>query len=129
VEVPPPSPPARVLAAAEAEVRWAPSGKASLTGGVNGANAFVATLGMAPGAEVPSHRDHTEEYIHVLAGSGSITIDGVEHAIGPGDTVFMPAEAEVSYVNGTEPFTALQVFAGPEPADKYRTWTPEPPPQ
>jgi quercetin dioxygenase-like cupin family protein len=117
-----------VLPAADAEVRWAASGKARVTGGVTGANAFVATLWMAPGAKVASHQDTTEEYIHVLEGSGSITIDGVEHAIGPGDTVFMPADVEVSYVNGAEPFTALQVFAGPEPADKYHSWTPEPPP-
>ena len=68
----------------------------------------------------------TEEYLVVQEGSGTLTIDGVEHAIAPGTSITMPAGAEVSYVNGPQPFRALQVFAGPGPAAKYERWTPVP---
>ena len=88
-----------------------------------GANAFVGELAMDAGAAVPEHADATEEYIHVLEGAGTITIDGVRFEIAAGSTVFMPAGAVVSYQNGDAPMRALQVFAGPAPAAKYDAWT------
>ena len=109
-----------------ARVRTAPSGKAGVTILARGENAFVARLRMDAGAAVPVHRDATEEYIHVLEGSGTITIDGTEHAIAKGDTVYMPANAEVSFHNGDAELVGLQVFAGPEPASKYGGWTAAP---
>lgn len=113
---------AAVIKAAAAEVRTAPSGKAGVTILARGENAFVAKLRMDAGAAVPVHRDATEEYIHVLSGGGTITVDGTEHAIAAGDTVYMPANAEVSFQNGDAELVGLQVFAGPEPASKYGAW-------
>lgn len=109
--------------AAEAERRH-PPGKpeVEVTLLARGDEAFLARLSMPPGAAVPLHRDSTEEYIHVLEGGGTITVDGVEHALSPGDTVYMPADAEVAFVNGDTRMTAIQVFAGPEPARKYGAW-------
>lgn len=89
-----------------------------------GDNAFIGRLEMAPGGEVPEHRDPTEEYIHILAGSGVFTIEGQAHTVGPGTTIYMPAEALVSFKNGGERLVAIQVFAGPGPASKYEAWTP-----
>lgn len=127
VESPPPapriSPP--ITRAAEAERRVAPNGKARVTILARGHEAFVARLEMDPGAAVPEHRDATEEYIHVLEGSGTITIDDREHPLAAGDTVYMPADAKVSFRNGDAPLQGLQVFAGPEPAAKYDAWTPQ----
>ena len=77
---------------------------------------------MEPGAAVPVHRDGTEEYIHVLEGGGKMTIDGHSYEITAGTTIFMPANAEVSFENGDAEMIALQVFAGPEPAKKYDAW-------
>jgi hypothetical protein len=34
----------------------------------------------------------------------------------------MPANAEVSYANGPRKMVALQIFAGPAPAEKYASW-------
>lgn len=116
------SPP--VTAAAQAERRVAPSGQARVTILARGLEAFVARLEMDPGAAVPEHRDATEEYIHVLQGAGTITIDDVAYPLATGDTVYMPAEAKVSFQNGDAPLVGLQVFAGPEPAAKYDAWTP-----
>ncbi|MCP4809854.1 MAG: cupin domain-containing protein [Proteobacteria bacterium] len=106
----------------DAVVKTPPPRTASITLLAQGENAFVGKLTLAPGGAVPVHRDATEEYIHVLSGSGTITIDGVEHALSAGHTVYMPAEAEVSYANGDEELVAIQVFAGPEPAAKYDDW-------
>ena len=73
-------------------------------------------------AKVPIHRDTTEEYLYVLSGKGMIEIDGEEFDINTETTVYMPSYSEVSYTNGNEKTRLLQVFAGPEPASKYKSW-------
>ena len=57
----------------------------------------MGLLEMQAGAKVPLHRDATEEYIHILQGSGDITINGKTTKIQKGDTVYMPANAEVTF--------------------------------
>lgn len=53
-------------------------------------------------------------------------IDGQSHEISSGHVVYMPAGATVSFKNGDQPLEALQVFAGPESADKYAAWGAKP---
>jgi quercetin dioxygenase-like cupin family protein len=118
------APPAEVRALADAPRRTAPNDQAWITFLSRGRNAFLGRLEMAPGAAVPEHQDPTEEYVHVLEGTGTMVIDGEEHAVGPGSTIFMPADVTVSYQNGPARMVAIQVFAGPEPAAKYDRWTP-----
>ncbi|MCB9524689.1 MAG: cupin domain-containing protein [Myxococcales bacterium] len=117
---------ASVTPAEKAPRKVAPSGKAWITLLAQGEQAFVGRLEMAPGTKVPEHQDPTEEYIHVLEGTGVLTLDGVAHPVKPGDTIFMPAHAKVSYVNGPARFVGLQVFAGPGPAKKYAAWAAAP---
>ena len=50
-------------------------------------------------------------------------MDGKGHQLTEGSVVYMPANAEVSYANGPNPLVAIQVFAGPESADKYAKWS------
>ena len=103
--------------------RHAPaSQKARIIRLAEGQNAFVGQLELEAGAGVPEHQDPTEEYIIVLEGAGTITIDGQASEIGPGSAVYMPAQATVSFANGDAPMRALQVFAGPESATKYDAW-------
>ena len=109
---------------ASAERRAAPPGTATVALLAQGHNAFVGRLEMDAGAAVPEHRDRDEEYIVILEGGGTITIEGVERSVGAGDTIFMPADARVSFQNGQERLVALQVFAGPASAAKYDRWTP-----
>jgi quercetin dioxygenase-like cupin family protein len=113
---------ATVLSFDQAEHRVAPSNKANIRVLAHGAHAFVGHLRMDPGASVPVHRDASEEYIHVLQGAGTITIDGRAHALTPGATVYMPANAKVSYQNGAKEMVAIQIFAGIESAKKYAAW-------
>jgi quercetin dioxygenase-like cupin family protein len=115
-----------VIALSDARSATAPHGKATITHLALGHNAWLGRMRMAPGAAVPIHRDPTEEYIHVLEGGGMMTIDGREYEIGPGTTIFMPADAEVSFQNGEAEMLALQLFAGPDPAKKYDAWIADP---
>ena len=114
---------ATVVALDAAPRATAPNGKATIAHLARGENAYVGLLRMDAGGAVPVHRDTTEEFIHVLSGGGTITIDGQAHEVAAGATIYMPADAEVSYQNGAEEMVALQVFAGPEPAAKYDAWT------
>ena len=79
---------------------------------------------LEPEAQVPLHRDATEEYIVVTEGGGVLWIDGERHVVVVGAAVFMPAGAQVRFENGARPTTILQVFAGPGPAAKYDSWKP-----
>lgn len=119
-------PTATVLPLSLAPTATAPNGKATIAHLALGNNAYLGRLRMDAGAAVPVHRDATEEYIHVLEGVGTMTVDGQSYEIEPGTTIYMPANAEVSYQNGDQEMVALQVFAGPEPASKYDAWTPGP---
>lgn len=114
--------PAGVRALGDAPQAVAPNGKATVTHLAMGDNAYLGLLRMDGGGAVPVHRDETEEYIHVLEGGGVITIDGQQHEVGAGATIYMPAGAEVSYQNGDAEMVAIQVFAGPGPSAKYSKW-------
>jgi len=121
--------PHTVIQATAAPARTVGNGKATvmrLAGKDEGAkNAFFAVLEVAPGAKVPLHRDATEEYIYVLQGTGQITIDGTAHDVSAGVGVFMPANAEVSFVvTGSEAVRVVQFFAGQGPEAKYASWEP-----
>jgi quercetin dioxygenase-like cupin family protein len=111
-----------VVKAVDRPVHVAPPGTASARPLVAGRNAFVGELWLEPGASVPVHRDATEEYLVVLEGAGTLTIDGTEHQLSAGMSVYMPANAEVSFVNGPERLHAIQVFAGRGPEAKYDAW-------
>ena len=97
-------------------------GKAQIKKLALGANAFIGELTIQPGAKVPVHRDPTEEYLYVLTGGGNMTLNGKVYSVKKGDVVYMPAGAEVSFVNGKEITKVMQVFAGPGPASKYDGW-------
>lgn len=115
-------PPPAVVQPGEAVVRNHPAGIGSITELLRGDNAFVARLELAPGARIPDNVDVTEEYVVVLEGHGSTTIDGVVHPLSPGTAIYIPPGVSAGAVNGDEPMVVLQVFAGPKPADKYQSW-------
>lgn len=116
-----------VLALEAAPAATNPPGTATVQHLARGDMAYLGRLEMAAGAKVPTHRDATEEYIHVLEGGGTVTIDGQPYPVAPGTTIYMPANAEVSFENGDTKMVGLQVFAGPGPASKYDAWTPRGP--
>ncbi len=117
-----PGPAATITALQDAETRVAPSGKAHVRFLARGMRAFMGQLRMDPGAEVPQHQDASEEFIYILQGAGTMTIDGTTTAVKAGDAIYMPTDATVSFVNGERELVGLQVFAGPESAAKYDKW-------
>jgi quercetin dioxygenase-like cupin family protein len=112
---------ALVIAEANSPMREIPN-KARAALIARGSEAYLGTLTIQPGAGVPQHRDQTEEFLYVLEGGGTITIDGISHEIVPAMAVFMPAEAEVAFQNGDAVTRVVQVFGGPGPATKYDSW-------
>lgn len=115
---------ATVVTTASSVAKLSPNGAASIRQLARGQQAFIGLLTLNGGGKVPKHADATEEFIYVIDGGGTLHIDGKKHRIGPGTMVYMPAGATVSYANGPTPLVALQVFAGPSPADKYGIWKP-----
>lgn len=104
------------------DVQTIGKGRARAAKLVQGNNAFIGLLELDAGSEVPIHKDIAEEYLYVLSGGGKITINGESFDIEKGASVYMPRYAEVSYKNGDNTSRFIQVFAGPEPATKYKSW-------
>jgi len=119
-----PQPSAQVSGAEGLELRQLGGGKATIRHLARGQAAYLGRLTLKGGVDVPLHRDPTEEYLVIERGHGVITINGVAHQLSAGSVVYMPAQAEVSFKNSDEELVALQVFAGPESADKYLKWAP-----
>jgi quercetin dioxygenase-like cupin family protein len=117
-----PAPPAEVRTFEAAPLKTSPNGKTTVRLLAQGQNAFLGKIDMQPGAMVPENQDPSDEYIHVLSGHGTLTMDGKQYEITAGTTIYMPAHVTVSFQNGDEPLSAIQVFAGPGPAAKYDSW-------
>ena len=72
------------------------------------------TLGVAevPAAEARLHRHAQPEAYYILSGHGLLTIEGQEHVLAPGATVFIPGGAwHKAKAQGPEPLRLLYVFA------------------
>ena len=55
-----------------------------------GHSLILGDLNMPPGAEIPRHYHHGEEYIYVLGGSATVSRAGLpDVTLGPGDTVIV----------------------------------------
>jgi quercetin dioxygenase-like cupin family protein len=58
------------------------------------------------------HRHKPAEIYYVLEGNGVVTLDGQEHAVGPGSAVFIPGDAEHGIRNtGEKALTLFYAFA------------------
>ncbi len=73
----------------------------------------VAEFG-AEGTLLP-HRHGAAEIYFGLTGSGTVTIEGTPHPIGPGTALFIPGEALHGTVAGPEGLQFLYVF----PRDRF----------
>lgn len=115
-----------IRAAGTVATRTAPPGSAKVhLLAPDAKSAFVGLLEINPGAGVPEHQDVSEEFVYVLEGGGQITVDGQVHTISPGDLVYMPANATVSFsATDAGPTKVLQIFAPATSAAKYERWTP-----
>lgn len=66
---------------------------------------------LAPGSATPPHRHDCEEVVLVLAGRGTLHIDGTEREFGPDTTLVVPPDVPHRIVNtGIEPLQVLGIF-------------------
>ena len=83
----------------------------------------VASLGILEadaGAKVPTHvHEHETELLYLLAGSGTMTIDGVDMPIGPTTVVQIPPNVPHSFV-AAEAVTAIQLYTPPGPEQRFK---------
>ena len=112
----------------DGSARVSPDGGMYLMEVARGKGAFVAFVMIEPHKTIGFHRHLSEEYLVVFDGGGVLTLNGSQHTLEEGSAVYMEANAESAFVNGPEPTVFLQVFAGPESADKYVSWVKPPPP-
>ncbi len=77
----------------------------------------VGLMELEPGGTgLKPHRHEQPEIYHVVAGTGLLTIDGVETIIGQGCTAFIPGDAEHGIRNrGADVLRVFYVF----PTDRF----------
>ncbi len=73
----------------------------------------VAVIELDPGAEVPEHRHHHEQIGVCVAGSITITLDGVSRTFGPGGTWRILGDRPHVAVAGPEGAVAIEAFSPP----------------
>jgi len=77
-------------------------------------------LGIAeldPGGWLPTHRHAQAEFYLGLSGSGTVTIEGRDHPIGPGVAVYLPCDAEHAVLAGEAGLAFAYGFATDRFAD------------
>ncbi len=69
----------------------------------------MGTQTLPPGTMIREHtHDRVEEVIHVTSGTGIARVEGVEHAIAPGSTVYVGLNVKHHFINtGSAPLTFL----------------------
>jgi putative monooxygenase len=67
---------------------------------VGSTSGFGGVLRLAPGEFVAEHyHPYSEEFLHVIAGTLTMTLDGVDVALGPGDSLLVPINVRHRLVN------------------------------
>lgn len=67
---------------------------------------------LAPGGWLGHHRHEPAELYYVTHGEGTLTIDGTDHAVGPGTAAYVPSNSEHGIRNtGNGPLRFLYAFA------------------
>ena len=79
--------------------------------------AALSLITAEPGATVPDHvHESSAEILYILAGGGTMHIEGATHRVAPGDVIWIPAGRPHGYTNdGDSVLRALQVYVGPGP--------------
>jgi putative monooxygenase len=87
---------------------------------VTGAALSATLLDVEAGAVIPPHvHDGATELLYVLAGAGTMTVDGVELAIGATSVVQIPAGLEHAFT-ASEATRVIQLYAPPGPEQRFK---------
>ncbi len=74
----------------------------------------VHLIRIPPGKEsfIPHAHSVSEEFVFILEGAGEMVLDGVGHAVGPGDFVGFPIDGVVHSLKSKGPDDLLYLTAG-----------------
>ena len=90
---------------------------------VHGQKTLMAEFRLAKGVELPAHQHPQEQTGYLVSGRIDLTIDGIRHAVHPGDSWCIPGGAVHSAL-ACEDSVALEVFSPvredylPDPEEK-----------
>jgi quercetin dioxygenase-like cupin family protein len=88
-----------------------------VSGGITPSDSLVAGISIVEsGGALALHSHAQAEIYFVLEGAGLVMIDGVEHKVAPGATLFIPGDARHAVRN---PFGATFRFFYVFPADRF----------
>ena len=89
-----------------------------LSGRVGMKRMGVSLLRIPPGKEsfIPHAHAVQEEFVFVLEGTGEMVLDGVAHAVGPGDFVGFPTDGVVHSLRSVGPGDLVYLTGGERPA-------------
>lgn len=112
-------PKAEIDAASSGHLRhpWNPNSDIHLKplSAMAGLGRTVVTLArVPPGKESFVYHAHecTEEWLYILSGAGKAEIDGVEHAVGPGDFLGFPAPSVAHHLINDGPADLVYLMGG-----------------
>lgn len=67
---------------------------------------------MQPGSSFPIHAHVGDHIMYILSGCGVARVGGIDHQLGPGDSIYIPAEHPHNFIcpeKSTEPLVFLAV--------------------
>lgn len=76
----------------------------------------LVLMSLAPGEEIGTEVHTLDQFLRIEAGEGKAIMDGVEHPIGDGSAIVVPAGAEHNIINTSkvEPMKLYTVYSPPE---------------
>lgn len=87
-----------------------------------GKRGYLGQFSLIEGATMKRQVGDGEEFLYVLAGSAVLTINEQTYFVGPRMGVYLPPEATVEWVNGSQRLQALQFLVGTSPGARFESW-------
>jgi mannose-6-phosphate isomerase-like protein (cupin superfamily) len=82
------------------------------------AHSQLVLMSLAPGEDIGEEVHELDQFLRIEHGTGKAVLDGVEHEIGDGAAVVVPAGARHNIVNtGAEPMKLYTLYSPPEHKD------------
>lgn len=82
-------------------------------------NSQLVVMSLKPGEEIGAEVHHLDQFLRIEGGEGKAILDGVEHKVGDGFAVVVPAGAEHNIVNTSKdkPMKLYTVYSPPNHRD------------
>lgn len=78
-----------------------------------GKNSQLVLMSLEPNEEIGEEIHEVDQFLRIEQGNGKAILDGVEHEIGDGYSVLVPARAKHNIINGSEGKMKLYTIYSP----------------